>query len=105
MTPQSKLLTDKVVVLVGGAGLLGQSFARSTASHGAATVVADIDASRAAEACERMAASVCGGQFIPEVVDITSKDSLHALIGRVGGRFGRIDAAVNNPYPRNRHYG
>lgn len=99
------LLSDKIVVLVGGAGLLGQSFARATSAQGAVTVVADLDGIRAAQACERIGQLAPAGRVLPEAVDITSKDSLQALIARLKERFGRIDAIVNNAYPRNKQYG
>lgn len=99
------LLSDKIVVLVGGAGLLGQSFARATSAQGAVTVIADLDDSRAAQACLRIGQLALAGPVVPEAVDITSKGSLQALITRLNERFGRIDAVVNNAYPRNKQYG
>jgi NAD(P)-dependent dehydrogenase (short-subunit alcohol dehydrogenase family) len=100
----TSLLAGKLVVLVGGAGLLGQSFARAMASHGATTILADIDQERAAVACQRIQAAMPGAELLPETVDITDKASLQSLIHRVVGR-GRIDAVVNNAYPRNKQYG
>ena len=105
MIDDSLLLKEKVVVLVGGAGLLGQSFARATACHGALTVIADLDPARAAAACQRIGETAPAGRLLSDVVDITSKDSLQSLIARLEQRFGRIDAIVNNAYPRNPHYG
>lgn len=105
MTTESTLLAGKVVVLVGGAGLLGQSFARATAAHGALTVIADLDATRAAQACQTIAGLGFGGRVLAETVNITDKDSLQALITRLGDSVGRIDAVVNNAYPRNKQYG
>jgi NAD(P)-dependent dehydrogenase (short-subunit alcohol dehydrogenase family) len=107
MNSSSMLLSDKVVVLIGGAGLLGQSFAQAISRMGAVTVIADIDAAKAQTACERISAQhgVAASRLCHEVVDITSRDSLEALIGRVSQRFGHIDAVVNNAYPRNKNYG
>lgn len=104
MSTTTPLLADKVVVLIGGAGLLGQSFARATAIHGALTVLADVDATRAATACDRIRAVVPGAQLRSEAVDITSTESIQSLIERLGS-VGRIDAVVNNAYPRNKQYG
>jgi NAD(P)-dependent dehydrogenase (short-subunit alcohol dehydrogenase family) len=100
----TSFLAGKVVVLVGGAGLLGQSFARAMVSHGATTVLADIDQERATVACQRIQAALPSAELLPETVDITDKASLQALISRVADR-GRIDAVVNNAYPRNKQYG
>ncbi len=103
------LLSGKVVVLIGGAGLLGQSFAQGISRMGAATIIADIDSDKAQAACARITAQCAldapPPQLCYEVVDITSRDSLESLIGRISQRFGHIDAVVNNAYPRNKNYG
>lgn len=101
---KSNLLSDKTVVLVGGAGLLGQTFAQALASHGATTVLADIDQDRASAACENIQNRVPNAKLYPEAVDITDIESLRALISRID-KLGRIDAVVNNAYPRNKKYG
>ena len=98
---QDRLLSGRVVVLVGGAGLLGQSFAKAIADHGAVAVVADLDLARAEAAC----ASLPAGAVVAETVDMTSKESLQALIQRLTKRLDRIDAVVNCAYPRNARYG
>lgn len=100
----SNLLSDKIVVLVGGAGLLGKTFANALADHGATTVLADIDHHRAVVACESIKSRSPQAELYPEEVDITDIESLRALIGRVE-KLGRIDAVVNNAYPRNKQYG
>jgi NAD(P)-dependent dehydrogenase (short-subunit alcohol dehydrogenase family) len=46
------LLAGKVVVVTGGAGLLGQAFCRSIAEHGGLPVIADIDAERGEKALD-----------------------------------------------------
>jgi NAD(P)-dependent dehydrogenase (short-subunit alcohol dehydrogenase family) len=99
------LLENKQIIVVGGAGLLGQAFGKAIAAQGGTLVVADIDAGRTAEAVAAIGAAVPGAQVHGETVDITSKASLQELIGRCSARAGRIDAVVNNAYPRNKQYG
>jgi len=100
------LLNDKVIVVIGGAGLLGQAFTRAIAAQGGTCIVADIDLARANAALEAVAAAgVPADKLSAEEVDITSKASLQALIARLAERHGRIDAVVNNAYPRNKQYG
>jgi NAD(P)-dependent dehydrogenase (short-subunit alcohol dehydrogenase family) len=105
MPSTSSLLQEKTVVLVGGAGLLGKAFGEALLRHGAQLVLADLDESRCRAACDELAAKVPGARVIAEMTDITSRDSLDALIARVQAACGRIDAVVNNAYPRNRQYG
>lgn len=99
------LLQDRVVVLVGGAGLLGQSFAMAITAHGGLAVLADLDLARAQAACVSISAAGGSRTLIAEAVDVTSKASLQALIERVSSQRGRIDAVVNSAYPRNARYG
>lgn len=105
MTLQSNLLADKVVVIIGGAGLIGQAFVQGLIQHAAIVVMADIDMQRCQEVCARLEQTVPGCVLHPESVDIIAKASLQGLIQRVLLRFGKIDAVVNNAYPRNKQYG
>ena len=45
MTTQRFDLTDKVVVITGGTGLLGSAYCQGIAEHGAQVVMADLAAS------------------------------------------------------------
>lgn len=94
------MLIDKVIVVTGGAGLLGRGFARAIADQGAIAVVADIDVDAA-----RAVAGDVGGRSEAAALDITRIESVRALIRQLQGRHGRIDAVVNNAYPRNKQYG
>lgn len=94
----------KVVVITGGAGFLGRHFARAVAAEGGIAIVADLDP----VAAGKVAAGICAefaDRAMPASLDITRADSIDALIREVVARHGRIDALVNNAYPRNRNYG
>lgn len=98
------MLKQKVVVVTGGAGLLGRQFCMSIAANGGVAVIADRDA----EAAGIVANDVLNEYpdcAVAELLDITDKNSVLQLIDRLKARFGRIDAVVNNAYPRNSHYG
>lgn len=97
------MLSNKIVVVTGGAGLLGQSFCTAVAEQGGLAVVADIDLAAATRVSEQIIAA--GGHADPAALDITDTDSLEALIASVHARHGRIDAVVNNAYPRNKSWG
>ncbi len=102
---ETKLLDCKTVVIIGGAGLIGQTFAESIVTHGGKVIIADIDIARCQDVCRRIADKVEGIPPEAEVVDMTSKVSLDSLIARISAAQGSIDAVVNNAYPRNKHYG
>jgi NAD(P)-dependent dehydrogenase (short-subunit alcohol dehydrogenase family) len=98
------MLRQKVIVVTGGAGLLGRQFCMSIAANGGIAVIADRDA----EAAESVANDVLNKYpdcAVAELLDITDKNSVLQLINRLKARFGRIDAVVNNAYPRNSQYG
>lgn len=95
---------EKIVVVTGGAGVIGRSFAAGIVKHGGIAIVADIDLDSA-----RAVAGELGGNY-PGLVeaaklDITSKESISELIAELQQRYGKIDAVVNNAYPRNKNYG
>lgn len=97
-------LTNKVVVVTGGAGFLGKKFCAAIAEQGGIAIVADVNAA----AAERVAAqivAICPGRAEAVALDITSATSINSLINDLQQRHGRIDALVNNAYPRNREYG
>jgi gluconate 5-dehydrogenase len=82
-------LTDRVVIVTGGAGALGQEIGRGLAAFGARVILADVDGERAAEA----ATGVVGARS--ERVDVTEPESAGALVSRVVAAHGRIDVLVN----------
>jgi NAD(P)-dependent dehydrogenase (short-subunit alcohol dehydrogenase family) len=97
------MLSDKVVVIVGGAGLLGRRFCRAAADEAARVVVADHDEVSAVAVAREVEGA--GGSAVAIGCDIARPESVDALVAWAQQRFGRIDAVVNSAYPRNRHYG
>ncbi|HUX91570.1 MAG TPA: oxidoreductase [Gallionellaceae bacterium] len=98
------MLTNKIIVITGGAGFIGRQFCAAVAEHGGTAVVADIDNDAATILAKEIAAKH-QGRAEAALLDITSRDSVKALITKLQGRYGHIDAVVNNAYPRNRNYG
>lgn len=97
-------LQDKSVLITGGAGLLGRAFSTAVAAAGARVVVADIhpDGARIADA---VAAETGSTTVSYERCDITDTVEVREMLSRCVDRYGRLDALVNNAYPRNPHYG
>jgi len=98
------MLSGKVVVITGGAGLLGRKFCFAVAEQRGIAVVADRDA----DASARVVAEIVAKH--PDhaeavAMDITDKDSIVMAMSKLRERHKRIDAVVNNAYPRNRNYG
>ncbi len=91
MIPSPFSLTGRVVVVTGGAGLLGAGYVRALAAAGAHPVVADVDGG----AAERLAAEV-GSAALAVTVDVTDEGSVARMAEGVLARFGRVDGLVNN---------
>jgi len=98
------MLNNKVIVVTGGVGVLGQCFVRGIAERGGIAIAADINI-EAAKSLANELSRVNLGQIEAAHLDITSKDSIVALLADLRQRHGRVDAVVNNAYPRNKHYG
>jgi NAD(P)-dependent dehydrogenase (short-subunit alcohol dehydrogenase family) len=105
MGSEAKLLDGKTVVIIGGAGLIGQTFAEGIVAHGGKVIIADIDITRCQGVCRRISDKVAGIPLEAEMVDMTSKLSLDSLIARISAVHGSIDAVINAAYPHNKNYG
>lgn len=97
----SDLVKDKIVVVTGGAGLLGKTFCQEIANNGGVAVVAEYDIAIAQKLCT----SLQNDNIVPAQINITDKDSIIALINNISQKYGKIDALVNSAYPRNKNYG
>jgi putative oxidoreductase-dehydrogenase len=97
----SELVRDKVVIVTGGAGLLGRTFCQAIADNGGIAVVAEYDIAIA----EKLCTSLENASIVPAQVNITDKNSIKALIATFSEKYGKIDALVNSAYPRNKNYG
>jgi putative oxidoreductase-dehydrogenase len=97
----SELVKDKVVIVTGGAGLLGRTFCQAIADNGGIAVVAEYDIAIA----EKLCTSLGNASIVPAQVNITDKASVETLITTISKKYGKIDALVNSAYPRNKNYG
>jgi len=98
------ILNNKVVVVTGGAGLLGKVFIKEILTSGGTAILTDIKISLAKDFIEEMKAKY-PDSFYAANMDITNKSSINSLIKDVFKRYGGIDCLVNNAYPKNKNYG
>lgn len=99
------MLKDKVVVITGGAGLIGKTFVRGIMEHGAIAIVADVNKQAGRGFLDKLKSDTPQARVEFVEVDITSTESLACMISCLHNRYGRIDALVNNAYPRNKNFG
>ena len=87
----SERFVDKVAVVTGAAGGIGEAYARALHADGASVVVADMDADRG----EAVAADL-GERAMFVRTDVSDPESAKAMVEAVTERFGGIDLLVNN---------
>lgn len=103
------LLSDKVIVITGGCGYLGQHFCQSVITQNGHVIIADIDPEKGEQLALELNVlakknnSSARAEFYH--LDICNLESLQVLINQLAQKFNRIDAVVNNAYPRNKNYG
>jgi len=98
------MLSDKVVVVTGGAGLLGSSFCEAIVSNDGMVVIAEIDKQKAQGICDQFNKRFNNKAFAIEM-DITNVESVENAVIELSRNYPTIDAVVNNAYPRNKNYG
>ena len=98
-------LTDNVVVVTGGAGLIGQSFAHAICDAAGTCIIADVNDAAAEDARAAVLKRNPAANVDSVNMDICSPSSIEAAIAYLDKKYGRIDALVNNAYPRNKNYG
>jgi NAD(P)-dependent dehydrogenase (short-subunit alcohol dehydrogenase family) len=84
----------RVALVTGGGSGIGRAAAEQFAREGAKVVVADLDESSAASTVEAIEGA--GGEALDVAVDVADEASVAAMVAAAIGRFGRLDAALNN---------
>ncbi|WP_073399448.1 oxidoreductase [Mucilaginibacter sp. OK098] len=85
-------LKDKVIIVTGGSGLLGNAFIKQIVSENGIAINADIN----------LPTDIAQGNI---ECDITNQNSLNNMLNIVLDKYGKIDGLVNNAYPRTGDWG
>ena len=99
------MLKEKVVVITGGAGLIGKEFIKAVVENQGIAIIADINEELGLKVKEDLSKELNSINIDFIKLDITSKDSLNKCINYLNDKYQKIDALVNNAYPRNKNYG
>jgi NAD(P)-dependent dehydrogenase (short-subunit alcohol dehydrogenase family) len=94
VTQNGARLRNKVAVVTGAGGGIGRAIARRFAAEGAAVVVNDLEAARAADTARAIVGA--GGSAIEVPADVAEKAQVDRLFDATLERFGTIDVLVNN---------
>jgi len=88
-------LNDKVVLITGGAGLLGGNHAEAVAEFGGIPILLDIDQKVGTEKAQRIAEEYnVDCEF--KLCDITNESQLSKVRDSLLNKFNRIDVLINN---------
>jgi NAD(P)-dependent dehydrogenase (short-subunit alcohol dehydrogenase family) len=88
-------LNGRVAIVTGGAKGIGMYYSEALADAGSKVVVADIDPKAVAETTDRLSESY-PDQILGVELDVTSRDSVKAMVQKTDERWGRLDILVNN---------
>ncbi|WP_027327689.1 oxidoreductase [Helicobacter pametensis] len=97
------LLQNKVIVITGGAGLIGRSISQAIIQQGGTVVIADISEELGLKVQTEIDPTRSRSLFV--TMDITSQANITQTIEKIHQHYGRIDALVNNAYPRTKNWG
>ena len=98
-------LKDKVIVVTGGAGLIGRSFIEVIINEGGVAIIADIDYELGQSIKTKLSKELKTKNIDFVQMDVTSTQSLIDSIVYLDDKYHKIDALVNNAYPKNNKYG
>ena len=98
-------LKDKVVIITGGAGLIGKAYVEACAAYGAKVVLVDIDSRTSRKVVDDVIKKTGNANVLYHNCSIADEGDVKKLVGFVVKKFKRIDALVNNAYPKNKNYG
>lgn len=101
------MLKNKVVLITGGAGLIGREFVKTVALNQGVAVIVDINEKFAKDTIQDITEELVEERenLFFKKANISSLEDVENLIREVNGDFGRIDALINNAYPKSKSYG
>lgn len=99
------LLKNKIIVITGGAGLIGIEFVKSIIENGGMAIIADINENKISKIIKELPKNYPSKKIDYFNLDITKTKSLQDCIQYVHSKHGKIDALINNAYPKNKNYG
>lgn len=94
MTSAMSDLAGRVVVVTGAGQGLGRAYAHAFADAGAIPVIAELDENSGRAVADELAQKKAKALFVR--TDVSSPESVQAMVAKADAEFGRIDVLVNN---------
>ena len=89
-------IPGRIVIITGGAGLMGYNHAEAVFSGGGIPVLLDISEDALSFAKQRLTEKFPDGEVVTYRTDITDRVALEAVRGELLKKYGHIDALINN---------
>ncbi|NNE86043.1 MAG: 3-oxoacyl-ACP reductase FabG [Alphaproteobacteria bacterium] len=87
-------VTDRLVLITGAGQGIGRAYAHHFAKNGAIPVIADINGEKGQQVAAEIESA--GGRALALQTDVTSPDSVAAMIEATLSAYGRLDVLINN---------
>lgn len=98
-------LNNKVIIVTGAAGLIGEAFCLEIAKADGNVILADVNEKKGKNIEDKINNKYKNKKTKFYRTDITDLESIRNLINFTLDKFGKIDSLVNNAYPHNKNYG
>lgn len=99
------MLRKKIIIVTGAAGLIGKSLIKTFLEYNAIVIATDINQL----ALDKLREHKDFINYKPSLyclnLNITDKASILKVIQTVKNKYGKIDAIINNAYPKNKAFG
>ena len=92
-------------MIKGVAGIIGKEFVKAIFQNNGIAIIADINEQVGIKTKDDLSKELRTTQIDFVQLNITSKHSINEAIHIISSKYTKIDALVNNAYPRNQRYG
>jgi len=90
-------IKEKVILITGALGQIGQSTSRSFLAQGARLILADVNLSASADFIRELdTMGISRSNYLIQQLDITQEESCQLCVDNAVAQFGRIDVLINN---------
>ncbi len=96
-------LKDRVALVTGGAGILGEQHCETLAELGAKVIMLDKDEIKGSESAEKISMQT-GSSVTFKKVNLQEKDSIESIFNETFKDYGRIDILVNNAAAKSENF-
>lgn len=95
------MLDNKIIMIIGGAGLLGSAISKSIIQYGGRLILVD----KNSEALESLSLEFGSEHCLAINMDVGKTEKIDLILEKALSKFGRIDSVIHAAYPRSSQWG